>query len=219
MGQDFDAWGLDHGTWSVLAHMFPAADVPVVQLSINATKPWDYHLELGARLAPLRRQGVLIVGSGNVVHNLRKVRPAMAEVGFDWARRFDEDARTVMLDDPTEVAALTGHADFAAAVPTPDHFIPLLYLAGLAGDASRTAGRARRRLRRRLAVDDRLHPRRRLPAGGRRRRRCGGPAGRPRPRGHQRLTPDSPAVSTFTVAPEQTVSHSSTVTIHDHSHK
>ena len=80
---------------------------------------------------------MLIVGSGNVVHNLRKVRPAMAEAGFDWARRFDEDARAVMLDDPTEVAALTGHADFAAAVPTPDHFIPLLYLAGLAGDASR----------------------------------------------------------------------------------
>jgi 4,5-DOPA dioxygenase extradiol len=139
VGQDFDAWGLDHGTWSVLAHMFPKADVPVVQLSINATKPWDYHLELGARLAPLRQQGVLIVGSGNVVHNLRRVRPAMAETGFDWAQRFDEDAQAVMLDEPTEVAALTDHSDFASAVPTPDHFIPLLYLAGLAGVAARPA--------------------------------------------------------------------------------
>jgi 4,5-DOPA dioxygenase extradiol len=97
------------------------------------------HIELGARLAPLRRHGVLIVASGNVVHNLRRVRPAMAEAGFDWAQRFDEDARAVMVDDPTEVAALTGHADFATAAPTPDHFVPLLYLAGLAGDASRSA--------------------------------------------------------------------------------
>ena len=139
VGQDFDAWGLDHGTWSVLVHMFPQADVPVVQLSINATKPWDYHLELGARLAPLRRDGVLIVGSGNVVHNLRKVRPGMADTGFDWAQRFDEDARAIMLDEPEEVAGLTGHPDFAVAAPTPDHLIPLLYLAGLAGVAARPA--------------------------------------------------------------------------------
>jgi 4,5-DOPA dioxygenase extradiol len=139
VGQDFDAWGLDHGTWSVLVHMFPAADVPVVQLSINATKPHEYHLELGARLAPLRRDGVLIVGSGNVVHNLRKVRPAMGEAGYDWAQRFDQDTMAVMLDEPAEVAALANHPDFAAAVPTPDHFIPLLYLAGLAGDTSRPA--------------------------------------------------------------------------------
>ena len=109
----------------------------MVQLSINATKPLDYHLDLGARLAPLRERGVLIVGSGNVVHNLRKIDWRHGRRRFDWAQRFDEDARAVMLDDPTEVAALTGHPDFATAVPTPDHFIPLLYLAGLAGDASR----------------------------------------------------------------------------------
>ena len=104
-----------------------------------ATKPWDYHLELGARLAPLRRDGLLIVGSGNVAHNLRKVRPGMADTGFDWAQRFDEDARAIMLDEPDEVAELTGHPDFAVAAPTPDHFIPLLYLAGLAGVAARPA--------------------------------------------------------------------------------
>jgi 4,5-DOPA dioxygenase extradiol len=136
VGQDFDAWGLDHGTWSVLAHVFPDADVPVVQLSINATKPWDYHLELGARLAPLRQDGVLVVASGNVVHNLRRVRHTMTDTGFDWAQRFDEDAQAIMLDQPTEAAGLTSHPDFAAAAPTPDHFIPLLYLAGLAGAAS-----------------------------------------------------------------------------------
>jgi 4,5-DOPA dioxygenase extradiol len=139
VGQDFDAWGLDHGTWSVLTHMLPEADVPVVQLSINATKPWDYHVELGARLAPLREQGVLILGSGNVVHNLRRVRPTMAQTGYDWAQRFDEAARAVMLDAPTEIATLTGHRDFATAVLTPDHFIPLLYLAGLAGAAAHPA--------------------------------------------------------------------------------
>jgi 4,5-DOPA dioxygenase extradiol len=135
VGADVDSWGLDHGTWSVLLHAFPAADVPVVQLALNATKPPDYHLELGAALAPLRERGVLVVGSGNVVHNLGGVDRRSPDAGFDWAQRFDEAVRGVMTGAPTDVATLDGHRDFACAVPTPDHFLPLLYLAGLAGAA------------------------------------------------------------------------------------
>lgn len=139
VGSDIDSWGLDHGTWSVLRHAFPDADIPVVQLSINAFQPLSYHLELGARLAPLRERGVLIMGSGNVVHNLGGVDPSRPETGFDWARRFDERAQELMLDDPERVASLDGHADFDKAVPTPDHFIPLLYVAGVASAGSRPA--------------------------------------------------------------------------------
>ncbi|MCU1586539.1 MAG: dioxygenase extradiol [Frankiales bacterium] len=133
IGADADSWGIDHGTWSVLVHAFPDASIPVVQLSINAFKPLGYHLELGAKLAPLRDSGVLIVASGNVVHNLGGMNAAMPDGGYDWAQRFDTDAKAMMLTDPTEVARLDAHRDFGNAVPTPDHFIPLLYLAGLAG--------------------------------------------------------------------------------------
>jgi 4,5-DOPA dioxygenase extradiol len=136
-GLDKDSWGLDHGTWSVLAHAFPAADVPVLQLSINALQPLEYHLNLGTRLAPLRQRGVLIVASGNVVHNLAGIDWAHPEGAFDWARRFDEAARSVMQRSPTDILGLTGHADYRRAVPTPDHFIPLLYLAGVAGAQGR----------------------------------------------------------------------------------
>jgi 4,5-DOPA dioxygenase extradiol len=132
VGADVDAWGIDHGTWSVLVHAFPDADIPVVQLSINAERDFDYHFELGAQLAPLRERGVLVIGSGNVVHNLRGVDRSRPDDGFDWAKRFDEDAKARMLGDPTDVARLDAHRDFRAAVPTPDHFLPLLYLAGLA---------------------------------------------------------------------------------------
>jgi 4,5-DOPA dioxygenase extradiol len=135
VGADLDSWGIDHGTWSVLVHAFPDASIPVVQLSINADKGLDYHLELGAKLAPLRQRGVLIVGSGNVVHNLGGMNWGLVDDGFDWAQRFDSDAKQRMLTDPTEFAALDAHPDFPSAVPTPDHFIPALYLAGLAGAA------------------------------------------------------------------------------------
>jgi 4,5-DOPA dioxygenase extradiol len=139
VGLDADSWGLDHGTWSVLVHAFPEADIPVVQLSINAQKPFDYHLELGARLAPLRERGVLVMGSGNVVHNLRQVDWGRPDAGFAWAQAFDDDARALMESTPDELGRLQRHGAFAQAVPTPDHFIPLLYLAGLASAAGRPA--------------------------------------------------------------------------------
>jgi 4,5-DOPA dioxygenase extradiol len=138
VGADVDSWGIDHGTWSVLVHAFPDASIPVAQLSINADKPADYHLDLGARLAPLREQGVLIVASGNVVHNLGGMSRDLPDDGYDWAQRFDEAARELMQTDPTRAAALDAHRDYRHAVPTPDHFLPLLYLAGVAA-ASRDA--------------------------------------------------------------------------------
>ncbi len=132
VGLDEDSWGLDHGTWSVLAHMFPDADVPVVQLSIDAAKPLEYHVGLGASLAPLRDEGVLILGSGNVVHNLRAMSWEHPDLAFDWAQRFDDDVRELMTGGPERFRELPEHHDFARAAPTPDHFLPLAYVAGLA---------------------------------------------------------------------------------------
>jgi 4,5-DOPA dioxygenase extradiol len=139
VGLDEDAWGLDHGTWSVMTHVFPQANVPVIQLSINGTKDFAYHLDIGERLATLRERAILIIGSGNVVHNLGRVDMSLRDGGFDWAVRFDEAAREVMTTRPADVLSLAKHPDFARAVPTPDHFIPLLYIAGLAKSSGRVA--------------------------------------------------------------------------------
>jgi 4,5-DOPA dioxygenase extradiol len=139
VGLDVDSWGIDHGTWSVLVHVFPKADIPVLQLSINALKPFGDHFELGTKLAPLRERGVLIAASGNVVHNLRGMVRTEPEAAFDWNKRFDDDVKRMMTSSPADVVGIEAHRDYALAAPTPDHFIPLLYFAGLAAAAGRPA--------------------------------------------------------------------------------
>jgi 4,5-DOPA dioxygenase extradiol len=139
VGLDHDSWGLDHGTWSVLVHAFPNADVPVVQLSIDAQQSFAYHVELGARLAVLRERGVLIIGSGNVVHNLRRIDWGHPDAAFDWARSFDDAARAIMTTAPGSISALADHDAFELAAPTPDHLIPLLYIAGIAAASGEPA--------------------------------------------------------------------------------
>jgi 4,5-DOPA dioxygenase extradiol len=137
VGLDRDSWGLDHGAWSVLVHLFPRADVPVLQLSIDARRPLDWHLALGARLAPLAERGVLVLASGNVVHNLRAIDWARPDSGFDWAVRFNDAAREILTQRPEDVGALLHHPDYARAVPTAEHFLPLIYVAGMAHAAGR----------------------------------------------------------------------------------
>jgi len=106
----------------------------VVQLSIHALQPLAYHLELGARLARLRERGVLIIGSGNVVHNLGLIDWRQPDAAFDWNRRFDDAVKAMMTSAPADILKLAEHLDYRRAVPTPEHFLPLLYLAGLAGN-------------------------------------------------------------------------------------
>jgi 4,5-DOPA dioxygenase extradiol len=129
-------WGLDHGTWSVLAHLFPPADIPVVQLSMDATQPPAFHYELGKRLAPLRDEGVLIVGSGNVVHNLGVLNWKDDAPAFDWATRFNDAVRerVVRRDHLPLVAYENLGNDARMSIPTPEHYLPLLYILGLHGE-------------------------------------------------------------------------------------
>jgi 4,5-DOPA dioxygenase extradiol len=130
------SWGLDHGTWSVLAHAFPAADVPVVQLSLDASLSPKSHYELAARLAPLRAEGVLIVGSGNVVHNLGRMQWAEDTTPYDWATRFNDQVRGWLL--ARDHRALIDFASLGDAarlsVPTPEHYLPLLYISAQQGE-------------------------------------------------------------------------------------
>src|SRR5262245_18752212 len=128
-----DRWGLDHGTWSVLCHLYPQADIPVVQLSIDETQPANFHYEAGQRIAPLRDEAILIVGSGNLVHNLHAYAWGQHIVEpYDWAVRFERKAREVLLagDDRLLVDYERLGRDALMAVPMPDHFLPLLYVLG-----------------------------------------------------------------------------------------
>lgn len=128
-----EQWGLDHGTWSVLCHVFPEADVPVVQLSIDETQPASFHYDIGKRLAALRDEGVLVMGSGNLVHNLHAYswgrHPAEP---FDWAVRFEAQAREWMTAHHHQPLIDYEHLgrDAMLSAPTPDHYLPLLYVLG-----------------------------------------------------------------------------------------
>ena len=122
--------GLDHGAWSVLRAMYPDADVPVAQLSLNALRPPAWHGSLGRRLAPLRNRGVLLLGSGNIVHNLAAIDVRRKD-GYDWAIRFDSEIARRLRDDDRDglfrYRELGPDAD--RAVPTPEHYLPMLYAA------------------------------------------------------------------------------------------
>ncbi len=133
-GADRDQWGLDHGTWSVLHHIFPEADIPVAQLSLNGVKPMEYHVEFGRKIAALREEGVMVMGSGNIVHNLGRIAWDKPLFGEDWAERFDKAVKEKLATDPANILEVLDHPDYDLAVPTPDHFIPILYLAGMAAE-------------------------------------------------------------------------------------
>lgn len=128
----YDKWGLDHGTWSVLTHLYPHADIPVFQVSLDVTKTPEQHIEMGKKLRPLREQGVLIIGSGNIVHNLRLVQWRNPTARLPWAEEFDAKIKDALekRDDKT----LTGYEDLGESatlsVPTPEHYLPLLYAYG-----------------------------------------------------------------------------------------
>lgn len=124
-------WGLDHGTWSVLCHLYPKADIPVVQLSIDQTKPASFHYEIGKKLAALRDMGILIIGSGNIVHNLRAYAWSQPLAKpYDWAIRFEKRARELLLaeDDGSLINYKDLGNDVLLSVPSPDHYLPLLYV-------------------------------------------------------------------------------------------
>ena len=122
-------WGLDHGAWSVLTHLFPAADIPVLQLSLEIGKSAAEHYELATKLRPLRDLGVLILGSGNIVHNLRRMNWQQPDAAFDWATRFNARIQHSLQDrDHAALFDLTDE-DAKLAVPTPEHYWPLLYIA------------------------------------------------------------------------------------------
>lgn len=134
-------WGFDHGSWGVLIKMYPDADIPVVQLSVDGTRPPAYHYELGRKLAALREQGIMIVASGNVVHNLRMVRWGGDAAAYPWAESFNQYVRdNLSWEGESEQHPLVNfmqHEGAALSNPTPEHYLPLLYVLG-----ARAAGEA-----------------------------------------------------------------------------
>lgn len=136
VGLDHD-WGLDHGAWTVLRHMYPQANVPVVQLSIDYTKDARFHYELARELYELRKKGVLIMGSGNMVHNLRMMSWEMINGGgYDWALEINDQFKQLILNNehqPLQAYQTLGKAAMLA-IPTPEHYLPLMYTLGLKND-------------------------------------------------------------------------------------
>lgn len=130
-----NGWGLDHGAWSVLRRIFPNADIPVFQLSVDAASPLEQHYAVGKMLAPLRERGVLILGSGNIVHNLAKVNWSMAG-GYSWAEEFDDYIKTCILAHQDDNVIHYERAGSSAyyAFTTPDHYAPLIYVLGAKTD-------------------------------------------------------------------------------------
>lgn len=126
-------WGLDHGCWAVLKHMFPMADIPVVQLSLDHTLSPEAHYNMAKQLSGLRRQGILVMGSGNMVHNLRMIDWHNADGGFDWASVANEKIKSLISD--RDHKSLTGYANLGheiqLSIPTPEHYLPLLYTLAL----------------------------------------------------------------------------------------
>ena len=130
---DHSQWGIDHGSWSVLCHVFPEADVPVIQLSINSKLEPLEHVAIGRELAPLLDENVMVLGSGNIVHNLGLINWSASGRGEDWAVDFDNAARDILTSDrPTEIVQLLQHPHAGKAVPTLEHFLPIAYIAGIA---------------------------------------------------------------------------------------
>lgn len=128
-----DSWGLDHGTWSVLLHMYPNANIPVTQLSLNRNLSFQEHLKQASLLRPLRDEGVLIVGSGNITHNLRAINWDMEAAPFDWAVEFDEMMKEALINrDLNKILpnSREHHALWGKVLPTLEHYLPLLYALG-----------------------------------------------------------------------------------------
>lgn len=128
-------WGIDHGSWTFLKHMYPKADIPVFQLSVDYTQPASYHYEMAKLLAPLREQGVLIIGSGNIVHNLRIIKWEQDAEPFGWAVEFDENVKELLLAGKHEKLVDYEKLGKSAvmSVPTNDHYLPMMYPLALAG--------------------------------------------------------------------------------------
>ncbi|MEQ6121941.1 4,5-DOPA dioxygenase extradiol [Reichenbachiella sp. MALMAid0571] len=131
-----DKWGLDHGAWSVIKHLYPEANIPVIQLSIDYSKPASYHYELAGQLRSLRNKGVLIIGSGNIIHNLRLIdfhNLNKVDYGYDWAIEAHQKFNQLLLDGDYQSLVNYREQNSAVqlAIPTPDHFLPLIYTLGL----------------------------------------------------------------------------------------